>query len=120
MMLYAKVVERLGRDAVQLGARVTGYETTGDGVDVVVEQADGTRRRESGTLLIGADGIHSAIRAQMHPSQPPIHWGGALMWRGTTWAKPIRTGSSFIASAHTANGWSSIRSRIPIRRPGSR
>jgi 5-methylphenazine-1-carboxylate 1-monooxygenase len=32
----------------------------------------------------------------MHPAQPPIHWGGAIMWRGTTWAKPIRTGSSFV------------------------
>ena len=32
----------------------------------------------------------------MHPTQPPIHWGGAVMWRGTTWAKPIRTGASFV------------------------
>ena len=32
----------------------------------------------------------------MHPAQPPIHWGGAIMWRGTTWAKPIRTGASFV------------------------
>ena len=32
----------------------------------------------------------------MHPAQPPIHWGGALMWRGTTWGKPIRSGSSFV------------------------
>ena len=32
----------------------------------------------------------------MHPGQPPIHWGGAVMWRGTTWGKPIRTGSSFV------------------------
>ena len=50
----------------------------------------------NGALLIGADGIHSAVRAQMHPAQPPIHWGGAIMWRGTTWGKPIRTGSSFV------------------------
>ncbi len=32
----------------------------------------------------------------MHPDQPPIHWGGAVMWRGTTLIKPIRTGSSFV------------------------
>jgi 2-polyprenyl-6-methoxyphenol hydroxylase-like FAD-dependent oxidoreductase len=32
----------------------------------------------------------------MHPAQPPIHWGGAIMWRGTTWGKPIRSGSSFV------------------------
>ncbi|HKI75003.1 MAG TPA: FAD-dependent monooxygenase, partial [Pseudomonadales bacterium] len=49
-----------------------------------------------GSLLIGADGIHSAIRAQMHPGQPPIHWGGAIMWRGTSRGAPFRTGASFI------------------------
>jgi 2-polyprenyl-6-methoxyphenol hydroxylase-like FAD-dependent oxidoreductase len=96
MLLYAKVVERLGADAVRLGARVTGYAKTPQGVRVTVETADGATYEENGALLIGADGIHSAVRAQMHPNQPPIHWGGVLMWRGVTRAKPIRTGSSFI------------------------
>src|SRR5207342_274344 len=32
VMLYDKVVERLGRDAVQLGSRVTGYRQGGQGV----------------------------------------------------------------------------------------
>ena len=32
----------------------------------------------------------------MHPAQRPGHWGGALMWRGTTWAKPTRTGAGNI------------------------
>jgi 2-polyprenyl-6-methoxyphenol hydroxylase-like FAD-dependent oxidoreductase len=65
-------------------------------VSAIVQRADGIELRERGTLLIGADGIHSAVRAQMHPDQPPIHWGGAIMWRGTTLGRPIRTGSSFV------------------------
>ena len=97
MALYDKVVERIGPQAVQLGSRVTGYARNADGsVTARVERADGYAGEVTGTLLIGADGIHSAIRAQMHPAQPPIHWGGAVMWRGTTWGKPIRTGSSFV------------------------
>jgi 2-polyprenyl-6-methoxyphenol hydroxylase-like FAD-dependent oxidoreductase len=32
----------------------------------------------------------------MHPDQGPINWGGCIMWRGTTLAKPIRTGQSFV------------------------
>ncbi len=97
MLLYRTLVARAGAVSVRLGARVTGYETNPDGtVTALVETASGAQERETGTLLIGADGIHSAIRAQMHPDQPPIHWGGAVMWRGTTRAKPIRTGSSFI------------------------
>ena len=96
MMLYDKVVERIGPDAVRLGSRMTGYRKTGDGVSVSIAHADGSASEISGALLIGADGIHSAVRAQMHPAQPPIHWGGAIMWRGTTWGKPIRSGASFV------------------------
>jgi len=97
MLLHEKVVERVGPKAVRLGSRVIGYRKHADGtVSALVEEADGSTSEVSGTLLIGADGIHSAVRAQMHPAQPPIHWGGAVMWRGTTWAKPIRTGSSFV------------------------
>ncbi|MGJ5051268.1 flavin-dependent oxidoreductase [Bradyrhizobium oligotrophicum] len=97
MLLYSRLVERAGRDAVRLGSRVTGYDKNADGsVMARVEHADGSRSEQRGRLLIGADGIHSAIRAQMHPTQPPIHWGGAVMWRGVTWAKPMRTGSSFV------------------------
>src|SRR5436305_7849998 len=97
MLLYDKVVERIGPQAVQLGTRVTGYRNnSGGSVIARIEHADGAAYDVEGALLIGADGIHSAIRAQMYPAQPPIHWGGAIMWRGTTWGKPIRSGSSFV------------------------
>ena len=96
LALYERFRARAGEDHIRLGARVTGYEIQQDGkVAVSIDTPDGPVR-ETGSLLIGADGIHSAIRAQMHPDQPPIHWGGALMWRGTTMARPLRTGSSFI------------------------
>ncbi|WP_322517804.1 flavin-dependent oxidoreductase [Rhodopseudomonas palustris] len=96
MLLHDEVVKRLGADAVRLGRRVAGYAETAGGVSARIEHVDGTTSEDHGALLIGSDGIHSAIRAQMHPDQPPIHWGGAVMWRGTTWGKPTRTGASFI------------------------
>jgi len=117
VLLHDKVVQRIGPDAVRLGSRVTGYRNNPDGgVSALVQHADGSAYQTSGALLIGADGIHSAVRAQMHPSQPPIHWGGAVMWRGTTWAEPIRTGSSFV-------GLGTHRHRIvfyPISHPDPR
>lgn len=97
MLLYDKFVERAGSGAVRLGARITGYENNSDGtVTAIVQHSDGTSSQETGSILIGADGIQSVVRAQMHPDQPPIHWGGAIMWRGTSKAIPIRTGSSFV------------------------
>lgn len=93
MLLYRTLLERAGPDSIETGARVNGYGVAPDGTAEAIMEDRSTRR---GRLLVGADGINSAIRAQMHPAQPPIHWGGAVMWRGTTWAKPIRTGSSFV------------------------
>ncbi len=117
LLLHAKVAERIGPDAVRLGSRVIGYRKNSDGsVNALIESTDGSNSEETGALLIGADGIHSAVRAQMHPTQPPIHWGGAVMWRGTTWGKPIRSGASFV-------GLGTHRQRVvfyPISHPDPR
>ena len=108
LLLAQTLRERAGDDAMLLGHRVTGYDKHADGtVTALGERADGSTFRESGTLLLGADGIHSAVRAQMHPDQPPIHWGGTIMWRGTTQARPIRTDASFV-------GLGSARHRVVI------
>ena len=117
MLLHDKLIERAGPDVIRLGSRVTGYRKNADGgVSALIEHADGSRSQARGALIIGADGIHSAVRAQMHPNQPPIHWGGAVMWRGTTWGKPIRTGASFV-------GLGTHRQRVvfyPISQPDPR
>lgn len=96
MLLYRTALERLGPDSIQLGHRVVGYENRTDGVVAHVAHADGRQTEVRGSLLIGADGLHSAIRAQMYPQQPPPQWGGAVMWRGTSRAAPIRSGASFV------------------------
>lgn len=97
LMLYRKVLERLGPDAVRLGQQVTGYRKEADGsVTALITTRDGQQIEERGRLLFGAEGIHSPVRAQMHPGQPPIHWGGTIMWRGTARGVPIRSGSSFV------------------------
>ncbi|WGW05693.1 flavin-dependent oxidoreductase [Tropicibacter oceani] len=96
MLLARSFEDRAGKQALRLGHRVTGYEKHADGtVTALIDTPEGPTT-QTGTLLIDAMGIHSPIRAQMHPDQPPIHWGGAIMWRGTTRARPIRTGSSFV------------------------
>ena len=96
MLLLETAIARLGVDAVYTGSRVTGFRQEADGVTALVQSRDGHRMEIPGQLLIGADGLHSAIRAQMYPDQPPIRWGGAIMWRGMTPGVPIRTGASFV------------------------
>ena len=95
MLLYDTLIARAGADVVQLGAKVASYAQDGSGVMARIVSSAGEREAR-GRLLIAADGINSAIRAQMYPDQPPIHWGGAVMWRGKVRAKPLRTKSSFV------------------------
>ena len=98
MLLYRAVVERLGPDAVRTGHKVAGYRNhaSGQGITAQLQDRAGNTSEVDGALLIAADGLHSAVRQQMYPAQPPVQWGGAIMWRGVTRARPIRTGASFV------------------------
>ena len=107
MMLYRAVRERLGPNAVLLGQRVSGYRSHAHGVTALIETRDGRRSEADGVLLVAADGLHSATRAQMYPQQPPIQWGGAILWRGTTPGVPVRSGASFV-------GVGSLRQRVVL------
>lgn len=98
MMLYIAALERLGNDCIHTGVKVTGYENliNGEGIKAQLEDRNGNKSSVTGSLLVAADGLHSAVRQQMHPQQPPIQWGGSIMWRGVSRAKPIRSGASFV------------------------
>jgi 2-polyprenyl-6-methoxyphenol hydroxylase-like FAD-dependent oxidoreductase len=50
-------------------------------------------------FLIGADGIHSALRKQLYPDDKPVY-GGRVLWRGVTKAKPFLSGRSMIMAGH--------------------
>ncbi len=95
MLLYRAVLERMGADAVKTAHRVIGYRQFEDRIVATVDTRDGGTVEIDGDLLIAADGLHSAVRQQMHPDQPPPHWGGQVLWRGATPGPAIRTGASF-------------------------
>ncbi|HEV7457541.1 MAG TPA: flavin-dependent oxidoreductase [Roseococcus sp.] len=77
-VLWQAAMERLGPARIHTGKRLQGYMQ--DSRSVTVRFTDGTTRR--GKALVGADGIHSALRALMHPQDGGIRWNGIQMWRG--------------------------------------
>ena len=85
MLLLAAVHERLGPDAVRTGARLSSVEETADGIRAhVADRTTGTTTTYEARALVGADGLHSAVRSQLHPDQAALSMAGVDMWRGLT------------------------------------
>ncbi|WP_136658966.1 flavin-dependent oxidoreductase [Nitratireductor sp. XY-223] len=101
MLLYDKLMQRAGPQCLETGWRAVGFENSAEGPLLhLVDSGDGTRRTERGSLIVGADGIHSALRAQLEPNEGEPIWGGAVLWRATSQAKPFRTGASMALIGH--------------------
>jgi 2-polyprenyl-6-methoxyphenol hydroxylase-like FAD-dependent oxidoreductase len=87
MLLLSAVHDRLGPDAVRTGTRLTGFDETGDGVTARTGSGDVAAR-----ILVGADGVQSVVRAQLHPEPDPLMWSGVRMYRGATRRAPFLDG----------------------------
>jgi 2-polyprenyl-6-methoxyphenol hydroxylase-like FAD-dependent oxidoreductase len=81
--MLAAVRERAGPDAVRTGHRFQSFEATPSGVVARFLRSDHTLVDVPGDVLVGADGIHSMVRAQLHPDDGGMLWNGVMMWRGT-------------------------------------
>lgn len=100
MLLLDAVRQRLGPDAVVPGLKAAGFETAEDGITLHLADRTGNRVSRKGALLLGADGIHSAIRAQMNPQEGPPVWGGAVLWRATSLAPLFLSGATMAMAGH--------------------
>ncbi|TIO08934.1 MAG: flavin-dependent oxidoreductase [Mesorhizobium sp.] len=83
-LIHKAVIERLGREIIRTGWQVDGFRQSGGRVSVELSSRDGGRTHSSGDLLIGADGIHSTVRARLFPQEGPPIWNGVMLWRGCT------------------------------------
>ncbi|MCT9089011.1 flavin-dependent oxidoreductase [Streptomyces sp. ASQP_92] len=97
-LLLSAVRDRLGADSVRTGMRVVdfaqGPEDAG-GVRVrLLDRESGGTQEVSVSALVGADGLHSAVRERLRPYGGPLLWSGIRMWRGVTRAEPFLTDHS--------------------------
>ena len=92
---------RLGPDRIHTGHHLATFATRGDGV--VARFIDRTTGREvaevEGDFLVGADGIHSAVRHAFSPAET-LHYEGVINYRGVTAAEPYLSGATMVIAGH--------------------
>ena len=101
MILLDAARAMLGTDRIRFGRRIADFTQDQARVTARFADRDGHIVEEaSGDILIGADGIHSAVRARFHPGEGPPKWQGILMWRGVTVGKPYLGGATMVQAGH--------------------
>ena len=101
MILFETAKKILGADKIKFGRRISTFEQKGSKVSATfVDRNGGTLETSESDILIGADGIHSAVRAYFYPNEGPPKWQGILMWRGVTVGKPYLGGATMVQAGH--------------------
>ena len=117
----------LGNGGFRLNAHVDSFEQDADGVTITL--SDGSTA--AGDVLVGADGIHSTVRAQLFGQQLPRYTGN-VAWRGLVpaervadldlgcvtgvWIGPNRSIVQYYVAAGKTFNWIGIsRSEQPAR-----
>jgi 2-polyprenyl-6-methoxyphenol hydroxylase-like FAD-dependent oxidoreductase len=91
--LHTALLQAVGQEIVQSESEVVGFED--DGGHAILRLANDELAR--GDALIGADGVASVIRRQLHPNEPPPAPSGYFALRGASRAVPLLEGRQFIA-----------------------
>ena len=109
--LLTAVRQRLGDDAVQLGHRCIQVDQDANGVTLHFDKA----QPQSGKLVVGCDGIHSALRRQLVPGEGPPKYSGVNMWRGAVRWPAFLGGDTMVST-----GWMTVGKTViyPVR-PGT-
>jgi 2-polyprenyl-6-methoxyphenol hydroxylase-like FAD-dependent oxidoreductase len=119
-LIHRAVVARLGQETVATGCTVDRFEQSTDDVSLRLSRRDGAHRTAHGDLLIGADGIHSTVRAQLYPDEGAPIWNGVMLWRGcTTWPQ-WRDGQTMVIAGGNSAKFVFYPIGTVSRQPGTR
>lgn len=72
------------REPIRLGHRLIGVTSHADGTETARFATEDGEVEETADVIIGADGIHSALRALRYPAEGAPPWSGLTLWRGVT------------------------------------
>jgi 2-polyprenyl-6-methoxyphenol hydroxylase-like FAD-dependent oxidoreductase len=108
-ILLDAVKARIGAGNVLTGHHLVSFEEDGSGVTAYfIERGSGRHLPPARSdVLVGCDGIHSAVRAQLYSKEGPPVCSGRVHWRGAVEAGPFLGGHT-----HATMGFSHQRAVV--------
>jgi 2-polyprenyl-6-methoxyphenol hydroxylase-like FAD-dependent oxidoreductase len=101
LMLLRAVRARIGTENFRGGLRFAAFEQKRDRITVAFRDAvSGASVVDEADILVGADGIHSAVRAQLYPSEGTPRFARQILWRAAIDAEPFLGGRTMIIAGH--------------------
>ena len=102
-VIYDAVRSRLGESRIHTGHRLGAFTQDDAGVTAYFFDRNGSHRATArGDVLVGADGIHSAVRDALYPNEGPARWNGSMLWRGAIDWPQFLTGRSMVIAGGMA------------------
>lgn len=101
-LLLDAVYQRIGRENIHLGHHFTSFRQDGSGVtaDFGDKSTGNIVASAHADVLVGADGIHSAVRRALYPHEGEPVSSGRIMWRGCVEAEPFLDGRTQVMIGH--------------------
>jgi 2-polyprenyl-6-methoxyphenol hydroxylase-like FAD-dependent oxidoreductase len=93
-VLVDAVRARLGHDSLVTDQRCVAAENHGDFASVSFSNGTGRTTQAGGDVVIGCDGVNSALRRLLHPEHLDFKFHGTISYRGVTRAVPFLSGKS--------------------------
>lgn len=101
LLLLGAVRERIGDDQFRNGLTFAAFEPRGERVQARFRNRDsGAELVDEADVLVGADGIHSAVRRQLHPAEGSPCFAKQLMWRAAVDADAFLDGRTMVIAGH--------------------
>ena len=102
-VIYDAVRSRLGESRIHTGHRLGAFTQDDASVNAYFFDRNGSHRATArGDVLVGADGIHSAVREALYPNEGPARWNGSMLWRGAIDWPQFLTGRSMVIAGGMA------------------
>jgi 5-methylphenazine-1-carboxylate 1-monooxygenase len=117
MLLHKTAVQKLGAGRVHVGHSFESFTQDANRVTAKFKnRSDHSTIETTCDVLVGADGIHSAVRRFLYPTNDHLNYSQRMLWRAVTEAEPFLDGRSMFMAGHQDQKFVAYPISEPLRK----